>query len=1058
MDLRPRRKVVTATASPASDAAPVLARVSRSKQANHTTAFPAGDATSNMAAKSKNPFHAINLGKPTTVIKQAKSRINVGCWNVRSVKQEATQVFLVHEMEKYNIDILCISETRISGSGSIVITAPETLHQFHFFYSGVEDNSGLHGVGFIMNQRTRNALLEWEPVSCRLARIRLKGNPANVSIISTYAPTRDAADTTKDDFYGELQQLSSSVAARDYLIVAGDFNARVGPSDQTTRQVLGKFGQGHRCENGQRLLNYALMNHLVVTNTIFQHKPSHLLTWHSNDGVTKAQIDFILVRQRWRSSVQDSRSYNGADTGSQSGSDHRLVAAKILLRLATRRKNKPKAGFDIGKLQDKEVRQALNLELTNRFDALSSDENPTPEKRWETFKTVMTETADEILGRAKIKRQHWITARTLSIVGERRQKMSGPKEETKELRRQVKRSVRLDRRQMWEDATVSLEKAARSHDTRKLYQILKESVGKKAAVSEIVKDRSGKIISCQKERLARWKDHFQILLNPSPSSAPDAFPPAVSKEPYDVELDTPTRAEILKAIKTLKNHKAPGEDGLPPEVYKQCPEVTAEQLHGILEEVWRTNSFPKDWKTSVILPFYKKGDKTECKNYRGISLIDIAVKIFGIILLNRFKGAREERTRENQAGFRPGRGCTDNIFVFRLIIQQFERYNLPLILMFLDFIAAFDSVTRQKLWKILENDGMPLKFVELMKAYYDASVSRVRVYGEETEEFLVEFGVKQGCILSPTLFNYCVDWVLENALSSYPGVQIGQNLSLTDLDYADDVGLLSDPVEAQNMLDNVVAWADLIGLKVSTEKTKFMAINHDTGPFTLTVNQVQLEKVNCFTYLGSQICIDGSSDADIQQRIQKAQTVFASLRKPLWNRREVSVRTKVRIYMALVRTVLLYGCETWSVKLQHENTLKVFEHTCLRRILRIQLRDRISSADLRRMCNIQRDVALTIKERRLKWLGHVLRKPPEYLPRQILLVEPISSWKRRQGGQRKNWWNLAKSDLEPIGGFRKFGHRWSTQWLTFAEQLAEDRSTWSKKVSKIIDAGRGGNA
>ncbi|XP_065570346.1 uncharacterized protein LOC136033530 [Artemia franciscana] len=175
--------------------------------------------------------------------------------------------------------------------------------------------------------------------------------------------------------------------------------------------------------------------------------------------------------------------------------------------------------------------------------------------------------------------------------------------------------------------------------------------------------------------------------------------------------------------------------------------------------------------------------------------------MFGIILLNRFKGEREERTRGNQARFRPGKIYTDNIFAFLLIIQQFERYNLPLILMFLDFIAAFDSVTRQKLWKILENDGMPgmpLKFVELMKACYDASASRVRVYG----------------------------------------AQIEQNLLLTELDYPDDVGLLSDPVKAQNMLDGVVAWADLIGMKVSTEKTKFMAINHDTGPFPLIVNRV----------------------------------------------------------------------------------------------------------------------------------------------------------------------------------------------------------------------------
>ena len=162
--------------------------------------------------------------------------------------------------------------------------------------------------------------------------------------------------------------------------------------------------------------------------------------------------------------------------------------------------------------------------------------------------------------------------------------------------------------------------------------------------------------------------------------------------------------------------------------------------------------------------------------------------------------------------------------------------------------------------------------------------------------------------------------------------------------------------------------------------------------------------------------------------------------------------------MALVRIVLIYGCNTWSVKVQQENTLKVFEHTWLRRILRVQLRDRISNASIRRMCNIQRDVALiTIKERCSKWLGHVLQKRPEYLPRQILLVEPINYWKKRQGGQRKNWWSLAKSDLEPIGVFKKFGHRWSTQWLAFAKQLAQDRTTWSMKVSKIIDAVRGGN-
>lgn len=103
------------------------------------------------------------------------------------------------------------------------------------------------------------------------------------------------------------------------------------------------------------------------------------------------------------------------------------------------------------------------------------------------------------------------------------------------------------------------------------------------------------------------------------------------------------------------------------------------------------------------------------------------------------------------------------------------------------------------------------------------------------------------------------------------------------------------------MLNDVVTWADRIGLKVSTGKTKFTAINRD-DPFSLTVNQVQLDQFYSFTYLGSQLCTEGSSDAAIKQRLEKAQMVFASLRKSLWNQCEVCVRTKLRIYLPLVQT------------------------------------------------------------------------------------------------------------------------------------------------------------
>ncbi|KAK2722265.1 hypothetical protein QYM36_002706 [Artemia franciscana] len=144
--------------------------------------------------------------------------------------------------------------------------------------------------------------------------IGLNGSPANLSILSACAPNRKAPVTANDGFFSELQQVSFSVHARDYLIAAGDSNRRVGLSDAPT-QVHGKVGLGHRIDNGKRLANYSLTNHLVVINTIFQHKPNHLLMWHSNDGVTNALIDFILVHQLWISSVMESSSYNGAGEG-----------------------------------------------------------------------------------------------------------------------------------------------------------------------------------------------------------------------------------------------------------------------------------------------------------------------------------------------------------------------------------------------------------------------------------------------------------------------------------------------------------------------------------------------------------------------------------------------------------------------------------------------------------------------------------------------------------------------------------------------------------------------
>ncbi len=118
-------------------------------------------------------------------------------------------------------------------------------------------------------------------------------------------------------------------------------------------------------------------------------------------------------------------------------------------------------------------------------------------------------------------------------------------------------------------------------------------------------------------------------------------------------------------------------------------------------------------------------------------------------------------------------------------LEILHSYQQPTIVCFMDFAAAFDSVDRRALWRIMEEDGIPPKLLRLIKAYYSSTRTRVRAAGQETTSFEVQSGVRQGDNMSPALFNYAIDFVLERALLSSQGVQVGGNLYLTDLTCAD---------------------------------------------------------------------------------------------------------------------------------------------------------------------------------------------------------------------------------------------------------------------------------
>nr|VZI07984.1 unnamed protein product [Spirometra erinaceieuropaei] len=198
--------------------------------------------------------------------------LGIGCWNVRTLLDSGTQSLTARSLDQYNVDVCCLSEVRLPDSGFREIKIPGVESHFTLYHSGPRDSSGRHGVTIVLSQQTDLALLAWEPDNEWMAYVRLKGHFTNISLVSVCAPTSAAEQRDKEAFYSQLQALVERLRHRDLLVVAGDWNGRSEPGDLTTGHLLGRFGLGSRCESGERLLNFADRNRLLVTNTWFQHR------------------------------------------------------------------------------------------------------------------------------------------------------------------------------------------------------------------------------------------------------------------------------------------------------------------------------------------------------------------------------------------------------------------------------------------------------------------------------------------------------------------------------------------------------------------------------------------------------------------------------------------------------------------------------------------------------------------------------------------------------------------------------------------------------------------
>ena len=979
-----------------------------------------------------------------------------GTWNVRTLRGLGKLEQLTNEMERYKVAVLAVTETHLTETGQIVM---DEMKGYRMLLSGRQDNRAAEGVGLALAPHAFAALRHYQAVSPRILMAEFLTKVGPLSVIVVYAPTDQSSTEDKDLFYRNLELTLNR--GNGLAIIMGDFNATI---SETVQGVVGPHGLGRRTtDNGERLVSFASTNGLCITSTMFSHKRIHQATWYPpNPRAEPSLKDYVLVRRRLRPSVLDTRACRGADIDS----DHRLVVLSLRLKLQRKVTKRPRNLFDAQLCKEEARRMGYMEDIRAKFE--SRKQQGSIEERWEELREAVTTCAEQHLQGKRRPKKPWISEDTLLLIETKRMAFVEWQEDRTDADkrkeyvarcRQVRWAVKCDRERWWDALLSDMENDLKRNRQGDFFKKMKRLSGNKVTPIDTILDESGQLLDRNEDKLARWRRHFEKVLNVDNDVSEEVLAGVVDNS--DMEVTDVTREEVEKAVVKLKNGKAPGSDRIVAELLKNGGEAMVDWLTELVQEVWKTGQVPQEWKNATLVPLFKKKDRRVCDNYRGISLLSVPGKVLALILLERLHPIIDPQLMETQCGFRKGRGTVDQLWVIRQVAERATEYRTPLLLCFVDLAKAYDSVNRQALIAILKEYRVPQQLARIVEELHTDTRCQIRTAGGTSEEFDVNTGVRQGCVLSPLLFNCFMDKILREATKTLGG---GLHINYTteggvfltyrnktpavaciqDVLYADDLALVAETRrELQSMVNVLDSACTRWGMTISAGKTKVLAIGEIQPEVQslITLKGQALEEVKSFSYLGSMVGQDGKVEEEVAVRLGKAGIVYQLWRKKVFRSHSLSKETKLRAFRTLVMSVLLYGAETWAVSQRDLNKLRTFQMRCLRDILGLTLWDKVRNTTILERTG-ELPVEQQLRQRRLQWFGHVWRMPAHRPQRQVLRCRP-SGRKRPPGGTALRWCDLLNNDLKGV-----------RNWVNAIEDRAEWRATIHANQPRRVPLGQ----
>ena len=463
-------------------------------------------------------------------------------------------------------------------------------------------------------------------------------------------------------------------------------------------------------------------------------------------------------------------------------------------------------------------------------------------------------------------------------------------------------------------------------DPKRFWKKLKETLGKSKSQSNNVTPDT-------------WVSHFSSLNKNDPETLAinrdrcvfiegklGPLSQQVSEDPCPIMDKKFTLGEILNGIKFIKKGKSSALDAISNDILHCAARTSAAPvLTAVFNNLLKFQFFPIQWATGIIVPLHKSGELDDPNNYRGITLNSCISKLFTLLLNNRLTKWCDDKglISYNQIGFRKGFRTSDHVFTLKTLIDDSFKNKQKLYACFVDFKKAYDTVWRKGLFYKLLSYGISSKFVNLMKDMYSGIQLCISLSNGLSMPFKSLVGLKQGCNLSPLLFNIFINdipMIIDDSNCDPPALG---NQTVSCLLYADDLVLLSKSrTGLQNAINALNQFSKDWFLEVNQTKTKCLVFSKGRKSQIpqFTIGDQILNFCEEYCYLGVIFTRSGSFNSASRALTDKAAGAMFSIIRSIYKHRSVDLRIMLDLFDKMVLPIALYGCEVWGVNFIPTNT------------------------------------------------------------------------------------------------------------------------------------------